>query len=230
VTLAPPLGAAADNVTVQVDVPPDTTLAGEHPRPLTVTAGGITVTVVAAEPPFSDAVTATPWFAVTVPAVTTNVPVVAPATTVAEAGVVNAVLLSESVTLAPPLGAAADNVTVQVDVPPDTTLLGEHPRPETTGSTTAWTEILPPVPVTARLVPSAKDPRTPFSDSGTVLPAVVASWTPTTATTPLPIRLLFMPVARHVTVPVPELHTTLLPAAVDAAPVDTVIDAMSVEE
>ena len=59
-----------------------------------------------------------------------KVPVVAPAATVTDAGVVRYVLLSDSVTLAPPVGAAPDSVTVQIDVPPDVTLVGEHTSEE----------------------------------------------------------------------------------------------------
>jgi hypothetical protein len=43
-----------------------------------------------------------------------NVPVVAPAATVADAGMVSVLLVLVSVTLAPPAGAALVNVTVQV--------------------------------------------------------------------------------------------------------------------
>ena len=53
---------------------------------------------------------------VMVPAVAVNVFVVAPAATVTEAGTVRRLLLLVSETVAPPAGAAADNVTVQVEV------------------------------------------------------------------------------------------------------------------
>ena len=58
---------------------------------------------------------------------------VAPADTVTEAGTVSAPLLEESPTEEPPVGAARDNVTVQVEVTPEVTELGEHERPETAG-------------------------------------------------------------------------------------------------
>jgi hypothetical protein len=63
---------------------------------------------------------------VTVPAVTVNVPVVAPAATVIELGVVSAALLSERVTVDPPDGAACNNVTVQVALAPKFIEVGEQ--------------------------------------------------------------------------------------------------------
>ncbi len=58
------------------------------------------------------------WLARMVPAVAVNVLLVDPAATVTEAGTVSCALLLDSVTDAPPAGAACDNVTVHVDVPP----------------------------------------------------------------------------------------------------------------
>jgi len=52
--------------------------------------------------------------------------VVEPAATVTEVGTVSAALLSESATLEPPVGAACDNVTVQVALPPELTVAGVH--------------------------------------------------------------------------------------------------------
>lgn len=51
------------------------------------------------------------------PAVALKVVVVAPADTVADAGTLSMALLLDSETVTPPAGAAADNVTVQVEVP-----------------------------------------------------------------------------------------------------------------
>jgi hypothetical protein len=55
--------------------------------------------------------------------VAVNVAVVLPATTVTEAGTVNAAALLDSVTVAPPV---FDTVTVQVELPPDPRLAGAH--------------------------------------------------------------------------------------------------------
>ena len=111
----------------------------------------------------------------TVPAFTVKLPVVLPAATAAEAGVVSDVLLSESVTLMPPAGAAADKPTVHVELPPDTTLVGEHARLETTGSETLWTEMVPPLAETATAVPPDRDPITLLTETGTELALVVES-------------------------------------------------------
>ncbi len=54
---------------------------------------------------------------VTAAAVAVKLAAVLPAATVTELGVVTDELLSEIVTVAPPVGAAPDSVTVQVDVP-----------------------------------------------------------------------------------------------------------------
>jgi hypothetical protein len=75
------------------------------------------------------------WLDVIVPAVAVKVPVVAPAATVTEAGAVKSPLLLETETEAPPDGAAADRVTVQVDVPPVPRLDSVQPRElRTTGA------------------------------------------------------------------------------------------------
>ena len=65
----------------------------------------------------------------TVPAVAANVAVVLPPPTVTEAGIVNAAVLSDSVTTAPPV---LDTVTVQVALAPVPRLAGVHVNPLTT--------------------------------------------------------------------------------------------------
>jgi hypothetical protein len=87
-------------------VAPELIVAGEHARDFMVVADGATVTDAVAELPFSEAVTVTAWFDVTVPAVAVKLPVVAPAATETDAGTVNAVLLSDVATVVPPTGEA----------------------------------------------------------------------------------------------------------------------------
>jgi hypothetical protein len=70
----------------------------------------------------------------TVPAVTVKFAVVAPAATVTDAETGSAALFEESATEAPPVNAARDRVTVQVEVPPNVTELGEQDKPETAGA------------------------------------------------------------------------------------------------
>ena len=60
-----------------------------------------------------------------------KLPAVAPDITVTEAGVVSAVLLSEVATAVPPVGAAAEIVTVHVELPPEATEVGVQVRPVT---------------------------------------------------------------------------------------------------
>jgi hypothetical protein len=133
VTAVPPAGAACDMVTVHVELAPEAILAGVHASDDTVTAGAgaVTVTEAVLEVPFRVAVTVTAWLVVTVPAVAVKLAVVAPDATVAEAGTVNAALLSEIATAVPPAGAACDMVTVQVELAPEAMLAGVHASDDT---------------------------------------------------------------------------------------------------
>lgn len=114
VTTEPPVGAAAFSVTVPVELVLPVTLVGLSDTE--ETAGGLTVRV---------EVFATPNVAVTVTAVeletalvvTVNVAVFAPANTVTLTGTCAApVLLLDSVTTEPPVGAAPLNTTVAVEL------------------------------------------------------------------------------------------------------------------
>ena len=67
----------------------------------------------------------------TEPAVAVKLAVEEPPATVTDAGVVSNEVLSEIVTVDPPVGAAADSVTVQPKFDPDATLVGEHASLET---------------------------------------------------------------------------------------------------
>ena len=56
-------------------------------------------------------------------------------------------------TVEPPVGAACDNVTVQVEVPPEGTVVGAHFKVETV-TAAGVTVIAPPLPEMAMVVPS----------------------------------------------------------------------------
>ena len=83
-------------------------------------------------------------------------PLVAPAATVTDAGVVSAVLLSDTVTAVPPVGAAAEIVTVQLVLPPDTTEVGVHVSPVTVvaGGVTV-TDAVPELPFNDAVIVTA---------------------------------------------------------------------------
>lgn len=99
-------------------------------RPVAVTAnvtfapGGASVSAAVLVTPAKTAEIVTEVEAVTAVVVTVKVALLAPAGTMTLAGAVAAAELSESDTVAPPLGAAALKVTVPVEEVPPTTLLG----------------------------------------------------------------------------------------------------------
>lgn len=152
-----------------------------------------------------------------VPAVTLKVAVVAAAATVTDPGTVRIELVLVRVTLAPPAGAAPLKVTVQVEFAPELRLAGEHCKPDTVGRG-AWTTIVPLVPETGNAVPSARDPIRLPSVRGTDGPLPADSVTVTTATTPLPIAVAFIPDAMQIAEPMAELQLRVFPAAVNAGP------------
>jgi uncharacterized membrane protein YjdF len=133
-TATPPVPAALDSVTVQVDPPPVPRLVGLQDSPLTNT-GGTSVMFAVCVLLFSEAVTVAVWFVEIVPAVAVNVAVVEPDATVTVPGTVSAPTLLDSPTATPPVPAATDRVTVQVDPPPVTRLVGLQDSALTTGAT-----------------------------------------------------------------------------------------------
>jgi hypothetical protein len=126
VTTDPPVGAGPVNLTVPVDEAPPTTEAGltVTPLPLPVSVGAVTVKLAVLLTPYVPVIV-TVALAATGVVVTVKLAVVAPAATVTLAGTCAAlVLLLDSVTIAPPAGAAAAKVTVPVDEVPPTTEFG----------------------------------------------------------------------------------------------------------
>ena len=126
VTLAPPVGAGWLKLTVQVLEELGPRLVGTQASEETV-ADGVRVMVVLAEVPLYVAVTVALWELEIVAAVAWKLAVVEPAPTVTDAGTVKPdVLLFDRVTTVPPLGAAMDSVTVQVEADPDVSVAGVH--------------------------------------------------------------------------------------------------------
>jgi hypothetical protein len=163
VTANPPAGAADVNVTVPwADVPP-VTLVG-----LTETAdseagggGGVTVSVaVFVAPPYAPVIV-TGVDAPTALVVTLNVALVAPAATMTLAGTVaTAVLLLDSVTTAPPAGAALVSVAVPCAALPPTTLVGLSAIAESDGAVDAVLGVKRMAVDHAPAVPAELMPRT----------------------------------------------------------------------
>jgi hypothetical protein len=122
-TLVPPEGAVEASVTVQVVAPPEVRAVGLQASEEKLTAV-VRLIVAVLETPLRVAVTDALCVPEMVPAVAVKEAVVAPAATVTEPGVVNAELLSEIVTAAPPLGAAEVRVTVQVLAAPEVRVVG----------------------------------------------------------------------------------------------------------
>jgi hypothetical protein len=128
---AAPEGAAALSVTVQVVDAPEATLPDAQLMEESVTAGGceagaVSATETAFELPLKAAVTVAVWFDGIVPAAALKPADAAPAGTVTEAGTASRALFEERATAAPPEGAAALSVTVQVVAAPEARLEAAH--------------------------------------------------------------------------------------------------------
>ena len=116
-TTAPPVGAGAVNTMVPVTARPPVTAETLVDKVNNSAGGGVTVSVAVPVDPFVVAVIVALVLAVTVPAVTGNVAVRAPAGTVTDTGTLAIVeLLDVSVTTLPPTAALDESVTVPVVV------------------------------------------------------------------------------------------------------------------
>jgi len=202
VTIAPPVGAAVVSVTVPVLVVPPTTLVG-----LTVTADklggggvGLTVSTAVGEAPPKVPEIVTGVATVTAVVVMEKLALSAPAATVTLAGTLATVaLVLDKVTMAPPVGAAAVNVTVPVLPVPPTTLAGLTVTEDKVGAAGTGLTVSTAVRVTPPKVPEIDNavvavtlvvviekvalvaPAATVTLAGTVATAVFALLRPTTA-------------------------------------------------
>ena len=154
-TLAPPVGAFSESVTVQVLTALWPRLVALQAMPDTSTGASRPIVAVCELLP-SVAVTVALWLlAIVAAAVALKVAVVAPAATVTEAGTVSEPLLLASVTPDPPAGAVWVSVTVHELTALCPRLVGLQATPETrTGASrpiVAVCELLPRVAVTVAL-------------------------------------------------------------------------------
>ena len=170
--------------------------------------------------PLYVAVRVTVVLAVTAAAVTVKLAEDAPAATVTDAGVVNDPLLSASVTLAPPDGAAPLRATTHVRELAPVRDAGQT-SDESCGPADPSTRL---APATVTGLPLTDDPNAPVRASVVVLlaPVPVAD---TLATTPAGIAFAFNPATRHVYAPDFEEHDRLFSAAASAGPAVMFIDA-----
>ena len=126
-TTKPPAGGPDERKMVPVTEFPPTTVDGERPRDVGVAggSGGLTVSIALRVAPPKAPVMFPDVDAVTDTVLTVKVPLVAPAAMVTLPGTVAALgMLLDSVTTAPPAGAAVVNVAVPVEALPPTTLVG----------------------------------------------------------------------------------------------------------
>ena len=152
-TAEPPVGAAPLNVTVQVLVPGPVNEAGLQARALTLTVTAATSEIAeVALAPLAVAVSVAVELVEIVPAVAVNVPVVAEAGMVIEAGAVSSGLLDEMVTVRPPVGAAALAVTVHVLVAPEVRDDGEQASEVTVTSGDKLMEAVLEVPLSVAVM------------------------------------------------------------------------------
>lgn len=149
-----------------------------------------------------------------------------PAGMVTDEGTLKAAPLEEIVTAEPPLGAAAESVTVQVEELPDDTELGEHCTEEAAGAgwVAALTLILPPVPETETALPLGFTPRLALIGSATDPEAVEARFAVNLATTPSGIWVVLRPLAMQLRALPTVAQFRVFPAAVSEDPATSLTD------
>jgi len=120
----PPVDAVASD-TVQLETPLECREVGLQTSEILL-AVPLSVRLAVFEAPLKLAVTVAVCVDETVPALAVKLAEVAPCGTVMEAGTVSKELPEESATAAPPAGAAAVRVTVQVEDAPEASVAGAH--------------------------------------------------------------------------------------------------------
>jgi hypothetical protein len=221
VTLAPPDGAGAVKVIVQLADPGAATVPGEHETDESCTAAvRLKLTVLAVRP--VPAVTMAVWLELTWPAVAVKPAEVWPEGTVTLAGTVRFPLLLTRGTANPPPGAAEVSVTVQGVLPGVAIVRFE----QFTALIVGGRDTDPDTPLEGIEDPPAVEATTPVSCIGSgFAEGLAAIWKVAVATAPLPIALVDNPNTRHVF----PLQDTDLPAAEAALPVTTVTPVISEE-
>jgi hypothetical protein len=136
VTEEPPVGAGPLSVMVQLVEPGVIKLEGAHTKEETVVGAGTSVSVAVCDAPAYEAVMVADWVEETAAAFAEKLALVAAAATVTDAGTVKARLSLDSVTAAPPAGAALVRVTVHALVAFGPRLEGAQANDDTsTGAT-----------------------------------------------------------------------------------------------
>jgi len=150
------------------------------------------------------------------PVVPVNVAEFIPAATVTDAGIVNAVLVSDRAMTAPPAGAAALRVTLHAVLLELPNVEGLQANPLTMGKGGGPVTVLP-VADKVRLIPPLETARALVMPIDVVL-TPGAKVKLITATVPFAIVLEFMPETMHVYPPDPANHANVFEAPVATAP------------
>lgn len=141
VTTAPPAGAAADRVAVQVADPGVAIAEGVQLRPESCELP-VNAIEVLCETPLAEAVTVAVADDVIVPAVAGKLVEALPAGTVTDGGTVSCAELDVKVTASPAAGAALLSETVQLAAPPEVRAEGTHETLETSAGDAAADSVM----------------------------------------------------------------------------------------
>jgi hypothetical protein len=221
-TAAPPAGAAAESVMVQVMLDPEVSGVAGHISDVTVVGAVSAIEALADDPP-SEAVIVEAELTANAPVLRVNDPLDAPCGTRMDAGTVAAGELDASRTVAPPVPAAPLRVTEQaVELEGASELLLQVTAVTCTGAAAAADGMPPPVVESVTKSPvgdEASPPVTPIEAEV----AEEASVTATVAITPSEISLALRPVRTQLYAAAVPAQVTDFPAAAPEAPTDTLM-------